>query len=135
MFSLFIFLSLAFLKRTVELASEKNGTHASGRGYSDVDLETIRIVGISAGLMSTLVLAMYISSPAVSELYRFPQALWLMCPLLIYWIARIWFLAARGLVHHDPVVFALIDWRSYVLGVIAVGIVLLATFGTGALHL
>jgi 4-hydroxybenzoate polyprenyltransferase len=133
-FSLFIFVSLAFLKRAVELKGRDELARDSGRGYSAVDLETMRIVGVSAGLISVLVFSLYITSPAVSQLYRSPQMLWLMCPLLIYWIARIWFLAARGQVHHDPVVFALVDWRSYVVGACALVTVLLAKLGPGAIH-
>jgi 4-hydroxybenzoate polyprenyltransferase/phosphoserine phosphatase len=128
-FSLFIFVSLAFLKRFVELDGAGKGHRAAGRGYYASDLETIRVVGVCAGLLSVLVLALYVSSPNVTRLYRAPELLWFMCPLLIYWVARMWFLAARGQVHHDPVVFALIDWRSYVVGALAVAVGLLATAG------
>jgi len=134
MFSLFMFLSLAFLKRGIELQSHKGGGKVSGRGYAPVDLETIRVIGISSGLMSVLVFAFYINSPVVSQLYRSPQILWLMCPLLIYWIARIWFLAARGEVHHDPVVFALLDYRSLLAGACGVAVILLAKIGPVGLH-
>lgn len=134
MFSLFIFLSLAFLKRAIELKGVVGNTRVSGRGYSPVDLETIRVIGVSSGLMSVLVLCLYISSPAVTQLYRSPEILWLMGPLMIYWIARIWFLAARGEVHHDPVVFALLDWRSYIVGVCGLVIVSLATLGSAKIH-
>lgn len=129
MFSLFIFISLAFLKRMIELKDKADGTVLSGRGYSIVDLDTMRVIGVCSGLVSVLVFALYISSPATSMLYRAPQALWLMCPLLIYWISRIWFLAARGYVHHDPVVFALSDWRSYVVGAAALAVLALAALG------
>ena len=134
MFSLFIFLSLAFLKRIIELKDNKGSARVSGRGYSPVDLETIRVIGVASGLMSVLVLSLYISSPAVTQLYRSPQMLWLICPLLIYWISRIWFLAARGEVHHDPVVFALFDWRSYVVGACGLVIIFLATIGPVGIH-
>lgn len=134
MFSLFIFISLAFLKRAIELRNKEGDAPVSGRSYSVVDLETIRVIGVAAGLMSVLVLSLYISSPAVSQLYRSPQMLWLMCPLLTYWIARIWFLAARGEVYHDPVVFALVDWRSYVVGALGLVVVFLAKAGPAGLH-
>ena len=134
MFSLFIFMSLAFLKRMVELQGRLTAERVSGRGYSIVDLETMRIVGVATGLVSVLVLSLYINSPAVGVLYRSPQFLWLLCPLLIYWIARIWFLAARGQVHHDPVVFALFDWRSFIVGACGLGIVVLAKFGFLEIH-
>jgi 4-hydroxybenzoate polyprenyltransferase/phosphoserine phosphatase len=135
MFSLFIFLSLAFLKRAIELQGESGDKRIAGRGYMPVDLETIRIMGASSGLMSVLVLAMYISSPAVTQFYRAPQVLWFICPLLIYWISRMWFLAARDEVHHDPVVFALVDKRSYVLLACALVILVVATVGTSGMRL
>jgi len=134
MFSLFMFLSLAFLKRIVELKSAGSDSPIAGRGYSTVDVETVRVIGVSSGLISVLVLALYISSPAVSLLYRSPQILWLICPLLIYWIARIWFLAARNEVDYDPVVFALFDWRSYVVGAGGLLIMLLAKIGPVGIH-
>jgi 4-hydroxybenzoate polyprenyltransferase/phosphoserine phosphatase len=134
MFSLFIFFSLAFLKRFIELRGKEGSESASGRGYSPLDIETIRTIGVSSGLMSVLVFSLYISNPVVSHLYRSPQVLWLMCPLLIYWISRIWFLAARGEVHHDPVVFALLDWRSYLVGAFSVVIVSLAKIGPIEIH-
>jgi 4-hydroxybenzoate polyprenyltransferase/phosphoserine phosphatase len=129
MFSLFIFLSLAFLKRAIELEGSERTVKVAGRGYSHIDLETVRVMGASSGLMSVLVFSLYISSPAVSGLYRSPQVLWLMCPLLIYWIARMWFLAARGEVNHDPIVFALLDWRSYFAGALGLAIIFLAKTG------
>jgi hypothetical protein len=113
----------------IELKDKADGAMLSGRGYSIVDLDTMRVIGVCSGLISVLVFALYISSPGTSTLYRAPQALWLMCPLLIYWIARIWFLAARGFVHHDPVVFALSDWRSYIVGAAALAVLSLATLG------
>jgi len=121
-FSMFIFMSLAFAKRYVEAVgtqSDPNGKLA-GRGYWSSDADLIRVVGPASGLMSVLVLALYINSPDVRLLYSRPEALWLLCPLLIYWITRVWFLAHRGLLHEDPVLFALRDWRSY--GVAAAGL-------------
>lgn len=134
MFSLFVFFSLAFLKRFIELKGSDGSAQLSGRGYSAVDLETMRVVGVCSGLISALILSLYISSAAVSQLYRSPQMLWLLCPLLVYWIARIWFLAARGEVHHDPVVFALVDWRSYVVGACGLAIIFLAKIGPVGIH-
>ena len=134
MLSLFIFVSLAFLKRFIELKGAVGGARVSGRGYSAVDIESIRGVGTSSGLISVLVLSLYIGSPAVGQLYQSPQLLWLVCPLLIYWISRIWFMAARGEVHHDPVVFALLDWRSYVVGACGLATFLLAKIGLAGLQ-
>lgn len=128
MFSLFLFVSLALLKRAIELEEMSDGKRIPGRGYFPSDADIIRSIGPSSGLLAVLVFALYISSPVVTKLYSTPQMLWLLCPLLIYWITRIWFLAHRGEVHHDPVVFALMDIRSYVVAVFSGIIMFLASF-------
>lgn len=126
MFSLFFFVSLALLKRSIELEDISDGK-IPGRGYMPSDAEVIVSIGPTSGLLSVLVLALYINSPAVTKLYQTPQALWMLCPLLIYWITRIWFLAKRGWVHHDPIVFALMDVRSYIVAAFASIILMLAS--------
>jgi 4-hydroxybenzoate polyprenyltransferase len=110
-FSMFIFLSLAMLKRYVELGTTlANGkAHASGRGYAVDDLPLLQSLGASSGYIAVLVLALYINSPESLELYSRPQMLWLLCPLLLYWISRVWVVAHRGGMHDDPVVFAATD--------------------------
>lgn len=128
MFSLFFFVSLALLKRAIELERITDGKRIPGRGYVPSDADIIRSIGPSSGLLAVLVFALYINSPGVTKLYSTPQMLWLLCPLLIYWITRIWFLANRGQVNHDPVVFALMDVRSYIVAVLAGIILLLASF-------
>lgn len=133
MFSLFIFLSLAFLKRAIELAGAKSGGRLAGRGYALGDLDIVKTMGVSSGMLSVLVLALYVNSSAVTDLYHSPKILWLMCPLMIYWIARIWFLAGRDEVNHDPVVFALFDWRSYVIGALGLFIAFLAKVGVAGI--
>lgn len=127
MFSLFFFVSLAMLKRAIELDEVIDGKKIPGRGYLPSDLDIIRSVGPSSGLISVLVLGLYINSPAVVVLYHTPQILWLISPLMIYWITRIWFLANRREVNHDPIVFALLDWRSYVFAVLIGAILVLAS--------
>ena len=124
-----MFFSLAFLKRAIELRERQGSARLSGRGYFPSDVEMVRVLGVCSGLISVLVLALYINSPAVSQLYRSPKVLWLLCPLLIYWISRIWFLGSRGQVDHDPVVFALFDWRSYIVGAMSAATIALATVG------
>jgi 4-hydroxybenzoate polyprenyltransferase/phosphoserine phosphatase len=128
-FSLFIFVSLAFLKRVIEVTG--NPQSSSSRSYAAVDMDTMRIVGVGTGLLAVLVFALYINNPEVRNLYRLPEALWMICPLMLYWIARIWFMAARGEVHHDPVVFALLDKRSYVIGLMVVAVAYFAKVGIG----
>jgi len=110
-FSMFLFLSLAMLKRYTELAALQSGptTTASGRGYTVDDIPLIQSLGGSSGYLSVLVLALYINSTASEALYSRPQILWLLCPLLLYWISRVWVIAHRGGMHDDPVVFALVD--------------------------
>jgi 4-hydroxybenzoate polyprenyltransferase len=119
-FSLFLFLSLAIVKRYTELRSilSSGGLAAAGRGYTTDDLPLLLSFGTSAGLVSVLVLALYINSGAAS-LYRSPQLLWLLCPIALYWISRIWRKAYRGELHEDPVVFAVSDKPSLVVGCIS----------------
>lgn len=113
-FSLFLFLSLALVKRYTELLAlpEQGRDRAAGRGYYTVDLETLAHFGSSSAFMAVLVLAFYINSDAVKALYTRPEVLWLLCPLLIYLVSRIWLLARRNDLHQDPMVFAIRDRRS-----------------------
>ena len=118
-FSLFMFLSLAFVKRYSELTRAKStGSDLfSGRGYSMEDLQILGCSGIASGYMAVVVFALYINnSPDVPLLYGRPQILWLVCPLLLYWIQRVWLLTYRGAGISDPVVFALQDSVSYRVG-------------------
>jgi 4-hydroxybenzoate polyprenyltransferase/phosphoserine phosphatase len=115
-FCLFFFLNLAFLKRYVELGrmSGSAETVAAGRGYRAADLDLLRSLGPSAGYLAVAVLALYIQSQAVTELYGRPWLLWLAAPLAIFWITRVWLFAHRGEMHDDPVLFALRDRTTWV---------------------
>ena len=127
-FSMFLFLSLALVKRYTELGARRqlaSGT-APGRGYVAGDYELLASLGGASGYLSVLVLALYINSTASAELYRRPYFLWLLCPLLLYWISRTWIIAHRGNMHDDPVVFAARDKVSMVWLVLAAIVVLLA---------
>ncbi len=90
-----------------------------GRGYVATDLEPVRAFGIAAGMLSVLVMVLYVMSPEVRILYQRPSLLLLLCPLLLYWIARLWFKANRGEVPQDPVLFALTDRTSYLTGLLS----------------
>lgn len=127
-FSMFIFLSLAFAKRFSELHAlrSRKEEKAKGRGYFTSDLEQVAQLGSSSGYISALVMALYVSSDEVTELYSHPKLLWIICPLLLYWIGRIWILAHRGQLHEDPIVFALKDKPSYLVGIAAIVITLVA---------
>ncbi len=119
-FSMFLFLSLAIVKRYAEVhrIAATSETKVAGRGYAVDDLPLIQSLGMATGYLSVLVLAFYINSTKSTELYRHHHVLWLLTPLLLYWISRVWLLARRGGMHDDPVVFALTDKVSLaVLGI------------------
>ncbi len=128
-FSMFIFLSLALIKRFTELKTlrQQNLQDSKGRGYTAGDLELVATLGIVSGFLSVLVLALYVNSEVVTRLYQYPNALLLLCPLLLYWISRAWLLAHRGQMHDDPIVFALKDGISYLIGALILGMLWLAT--------
>lgn len=127
-FSMFIFLSLAMLKRYTELLGvrEAGAASAPGRGYRTGDLDLLAALGGGAGYLSVLVLALYVNSPAVLPLYSRPDALWLLCPLLLYWVSRAWLVAHRGNMHDDPIVFAVKDRVSRAVAVAMAVVILLA---------
>lgn len=125
-FSMFLFFSLACVKRYSEILALRRDEkkEAKGRGYISHDLEQISQFGAASGSISILVLALYINSREVTALYGKPEILWLVCPLLYYWISRVWLLAGRGKMHEDPIVFALGDITSYVVGLLSVAVIL-----------
>ncbi len=116
-FSFFFFLSLAAVKRTSEMGTATE--LAPGRGYRAADRVPMSAMGMAAGYVSVLVLALYVTSPGVLRLYSHPGWLWGLCVLVTYWISRVWLLAWRGEVHDDPVVFALSDRATWVVAVLA----------------
>jgi 4-hydroxybenzoate polyprenyltransferase/phosphoserine phosphatase len=127
-FSTFFFLSLAMLKRYSELIDRRaqNDAAPEGRGYRMDDLDTIVSLGVSSGYVSVMVLALYVNSPTVSGLYRSPELIWLVCPVLLYWLSRTWVGAGRGKIHDDPIVFAVRDPLSRNLVILAFSIIALA---------
>jgi 4-hydroxybenzoate polyprenyltransferase len=130
-FSMFIFLSLALVKRFTELKMlrQQNRHDSKGRGYVASDLELVAMLGIANGFLAVLVMALYVNSPEVQneKLYENAKLLLLICPLLLFWISRVWLIAHRGQMHDDPIVFALKDRVSYLIGALTLGIVWLAT--------
>jgi 4-hydroxybenzoate polyprenyltransferase len=132
-FSIFFFLSLAFVKRFSELESMRERNEAAGtiaikgRGYRVSDLEQLRSFGTASGYASVLVFLLYIYNfEAASRLYIHSTRLWLLVPVLLLWLSQLWLLASRGELHEDPVVYAVTDKRSLLLGVLVVAIVLSA---------
>lgn len=128
-FAMFLFFSLALVKRYAELMSlEIEGTSkAPGRGYAGHDVDVVLAIGSASAMVSALVLALYINGETVRDLYSHPALLWLLCPILLYWVSRIWFLAARGQMHDDPVLFALRDRASYLVALAGAVVVWAAT--------
>jgi 4-hydroxybenzoate polyprenyltransferase len=127
-FSVFFFLSLAFVKRFSELEGlrERGGVMPAGRGYAIGDLEQLRALGTGAAYAAVVVATLYINGSMASPeagLYRHPKLLWLVVPILLLWLSQVWMLASRGEMHDDPVVFAITDKRSLLLGVAMAAVV------------
>lgn len=129
-FSIFFFTSLAFVKRYAELAHLRESDEGvlRGRNYGLADIPIITAIGPASGLLAVLVFALYINSPSILAFYSTPQALWGICLVLLYFITRIWFLAARDQMHDDPVLFAVRDKQSVVAGVLVILCVFAARF-------
>lgn len=120
-FSMFVFLALAAVKRQAELTDQlKTGRASSGRAYEVDDLPVLRGTALSAGNAAVLVLALYISSDSVQMLYSRPAVLWLICPILLYWLLRMVMKTHRGEMTDDPIVYAATDRVSQVVVVICV---------------
>lgn len=128
-FSMFFFFCLAMVKRyseLLELASLEREA-MERRGYRTTDLDVVAMFGIGSGFSAVLILGLYVKSPEFNILYGQPATLFLGCPLLLYWITRVWLLARRGLLHKDPVMFALTDRASYACGALFLLLILLAS--------
>lgn len=110
-FSIFFFFALAAVKRQAELVDtiSRDGAAMRRRGYHREDVLLIAMMAIASGYISVLVMALYVRTPHIEELYSFPQALLGICLMLLYWISRIVMVTHRGQMHDDPMVFALSD--------------------------
>ncbi|MDB5821302.1 MAG: UbiA prenyltransferase [Herminiimonas sp.] len=127
--SLFLFLSLAFVKRYSELRlTATNGNDGvSGRGYRATDLPLVEVLGVVAGFMAVLVMALYINGETIARLYRHPEIMWLTIPILLYWINRMWIKAHRGEMDDDPLVYAMRDRVSLVSAALFITVMWIAT--------
>ena len=128
-FSLFFFTSLAFAKRYTELQrlEAAGGSAPAGRGYEVGDLRLLEMFGSASGYVSVLVLALYMNSDQMRSIYGESRLLWLVCPLVLYWITRLWLLANRGRLDDDPMVFAFRDRTSLCTGAACGVVVLMAS--------
>lgn len=129
-FSAFLFFSLAIIKRLSELLYLKQNSDrpVKARGYVAEDINTLQHFGSASAIAAVLVLALYIDSPNVRVLYSSPRQLWLLCPIFLIWLGRIWLVTGRGKMHDDPVVFALKDKLSWLIFSVAALVMLSATF-------
>ncbi|MDA9133824.1 UbiA family prenyltransferase, partial [Gammaproteobacteria bacterium] len=130
-FSVFIFLSLALVKRYAELlAQEKVGKRiAHGRGYEVSDAPLLQTLGVSSGYISALVMALYLKTDDVILMYTYPSAIWIFLPILLFWVSWVWLKASRGEMHDDPIVFAIKDKTSIFVALLTVVIFMYAATG------
>ncbi|MCA0405000.1 MAG: UbiA family prenyltransferase [Proteobacteria bacterium] len=127
-FSMFIFTALALVKRYIELAARLDADlpDPTNRNYRKADLPVILAMASAASFNAITVFALYVSSPAVNALYAHPRRLWLMCPVLLFWLGRVLMLAHRRMMDDDPIVFAIKDSRSYAAAAMAGLIIILS---------
>jgi 4-hydroxybenzoate polyprenyltransferase len=127
-FSMFLFLSLAFVKRFVELSALKDDATIKHRDYARTDIPMVANMGIASGYIAVLVFSLYVDQGARSAAYAQPVFLWFSVPVLLYWVSRIWILAGRGQLEDDPVKFALRDKVSLTCGAVLVLLAMLARY-------
>lgn len=128
-FSVFIFLSLALVKRCSELVTlDQIGQEAArGRDYRVKDLVVLWPLGIGAALSAVVVFGLFISAPETQARYATPELLWLVAVGLIYWLARLWIKTSRGEMHDDPVIYAVKNYGSR-MTILAMTIAMLAAY-------
>lgn len=131
-FSFFFFLSLAFIKRVSELTRVRLSADPAqgavrGRGYVHEDLEVMTSLGVTAGYAATVVLALYVNDVRTAALYRTPEILWISVPLILFWISRAWLVAHRGQMNEDPILYAVRDRTSLLVGALVLAVFVAAT--------
>jgi 4-hydroxybenzoate polyprenyltransferase len=127
-FALFVCLSLAFLKRFMEIAAlpADASSFVAGRDYRAGDTQWLQAAGLASAYVSAVVLAIYVNHTDVTRLYSHPDRLLLMCPIVVYWTTRWWMYANRGITNDDPVVAIASDPVTYVLSAVSLVIVVAA---------
>jgi len=135
-FSMFVFSSMAFGKRYSELLrnqkiATENDASLKRRGYHVNDLALVQTLGICTGMMSVLVLSLYVDSTAANKYYECPQALWGVCIAVFYWICNFWLMAHRGRMNEDIVKFVFLDWSTLVGAVIVIACSIIAIWPFG----
>ena len=130
-FSVFLFLSLAYVKRYAELHEQglSSDKRLYGRGYCPEDANLVQVLGIVSGYLSVLVLSLYINSDVVTRLYKVPEVVWGAVPIMLFWVSWVWLKAHRGQMHDDPLVFALKDRASLFSGFLFASVTVVGTVG------
>ena len=130
-FSVFLFLSLAFVKRYAELEVQllSGNQKTLGRGYYTLDAPLLQTMGMTSGYAAILVLAFYLNSDAVTKLYKMPELIWAAVPIMLFWISWMWMKAHRGEMHDDPLVFAVKDRASLLAGLAFAVVLAIGTVG------
>jgi len=129
-FAMFLFLSLAAAKRYVELTDLSEGKRPNtDRGYLREDYPMIAAFGVNCGCLAVLVLGLYVNSDTFQRLYSRPGVFWLLCPLLLYWLLRVWLLAGRHQLHEDPVIFAIKDRITWIIAALGGAVFCVAMAG------
>ncbi|SFV33387.1 UbiA family prenyltransferase [Hyphomicrobium facile] len=128
-FSIFVFASLALLKRTIELVdyAHLGKDPYPSRGYYASDVGTVTALAAASSMNAVTVFALYLSSSSAAGLYAHPKFLYLLCPIMIFWLFRLITLAQRKIIHDDPIVFAVKDRVSWITCLVTAVILLLAS--------
>jgi 4-hydroxybenzoate polyprenyltransferase/phosphoserine phosphatase len=130
-FSGFTFLSLALVKRAAELGGSARSAEqlsVTRRGYQPEDRQLLVTFGVASAFASSVVLALFISTAAAMQAYRSPEVFWGVVPLILFWHCRLWLAAERGRMHDDPIIYAVRDWVSWLVGAAKIVLVLLASW-------
>ena len=131
-FSVFLFLSLAFVKRYAELAAMPPGgagEKAHGRGYYQSDASMVQMFGVTSGYAAVVVLSLYFNSDTVQRLYSKPEFTWAAVPVVLFWVSWMWMQAHRGKMHDDPIVFAIKDKISLLAGAVFIAVLSVGASG------
>lgn len=116
-FCVFVFFSLALVKRCSELVAfghrgdqpPQPQESLPGRDYRLADLAVLWPLGVGSALCAVVIFGLFITTVTESAKYAHPELLWAVGVGLIYWLGRLWIATARGQMHDDPVVYTLKD--------------------------
>ena len=120
-FSSFFFLSLALVKRVSEMMVVRGQGRAARRGYEAADVPILQLMGVASAFTAIVILALFVQQEAMPMHYASPALLWLLVPLMLFWLCRIWLSTARGYMHDDPIIYAAKDWVSWLVSVAVFG--------------